>query len=431
MISIVCVYNSEKLLEENLVESLKTQSKTFELILVDNRYREFESAAKALNYCGNKANGKYIMFVHQDVILCSKYLLEQIENTLDNTADLGVAGVTGIDREGGQVGFIMDTDFFWGKPVFEPKLAQVLDEEVLIVPQEVFSKLKFDCDVFDGWHCYGSDYSLQVKEKLGLNAYVIPAFIHHNSPSDNVTDLPKYYQRLLEKYAQKYPGLYTTSTTLNVRTRLIIQPYINFYKLIFPPFTDFLTREIEGCKTVLNLACGNKMPCSQFCSYNCSVKGIELFSAYSPFLKKFYEYTYSDIAKTNFKEKSFDAVLILNVLEYVTKGEGVEIIEKAEKWANKRIVLSVANGIRKPKNKDGNLMGNRTLWDIHDLKAMGYTIYGLDWKKMYYDAAFEKMRAMSFPSRIFSQITSDLSKEIIRHFPKNAPYLLCTKKLTS
>ena len=134
--------------------------------------------------------------------------------------------------------------------------------------------------------CYGSDYSLQVKEKLDLNAYVIPAFIHHNSPSENVADLQKFYERLLKKYEKKFPCLYTPSTTFNVRTRLKMQPYVNFYRLLFPPFTNFLKREIMGCKTILNLGCGSKMQCNQFCSYPCSEKGFELFSAYSPFLKR-------------------------------------------------------------------------------------------------------------------------------------------------
>ena len=71
MISVVCVYNNEKILRDYLLKSLEGQRSEFELIKIDNTQSTYRLAAEALNYGGKKARGTYIMFVHQDVDLSS------------------------------------------------------------------------------------------------------------------------------------------------------------------------------------------------------------------------------------------------------------------------------------------------------------------------------------------------------------------------
>ncbi len=65
--SIVCVYNNVEILNQYLLESLKSQTILYELILLDNSCNKYKSAAEALNYGGERAKGRYIMFVHQDI----------------------------------------------------------------------------------------------------------------------------------------------------------------------------------------------------------------------------------------------------------------------------------------------------------------------------------------------------------------------------
>lgn len=47
MISIICVYNDEATLKENLVSSLKKQDTDYELILVDNAKNNFRSLPRS------------------------------------------------------------------------------------------------------------------------------------------------------------------------------------------------------------------------------------------------------------------------------------------------------------------------------------------------------------------------------------------------
>ena len=82
MFSVVCVYNHRKILHDCLLKSLKAQTVDYELILIDNRKKRFRSAAQALNYGGKRARGQYIMFIHQDMILKSEKVLQDIETAL-------------------------------------------------------------------------------------------------------------------------------------------------------------------------------------------------------------------------------------------------------------------------------------------------------------------------------------------------------------
>ncbi|MCK5160178.1 MAG: hypothetical protein KAQ99_01265 [Candidatus Aureabacteria bacterium] len=79
MISIICVYNNETIMNDYLLKNLKGRTLGFELIKINNTNNTFKSAAEAPNYGGKKAKGKYIMFVHQDVDLCSETWLENTE----------------------------------------------------------------------------------------------------------------------------------------------------------------------------------------------------------------------------------------------------------------------------------------------------------------------------------------------------------------
>ena len=103
MISIICVYNNERILRNCLLKSLSDQKTDFELITIDNTENRFRSAAAALNWGGKQTAGDYLMFVHQDVDLCSDSWFDDIEALLDSLPDLGIAGVAGVRERGATV----------------------------------------------------------------------------------------------------------------------------------------------------------------------------------------------------------------------------------------------------------------------------------------------------------------------------------------
>ena len=188
MISIICVYNNPELLIGNLLKGLSNQSVPYQFIGIPNISNTlFKKIPSALNYGANFAAGDYLAFIHQDVYLPNSDWLVNTEKILNDTRDLnkdlGIAGVAGVTQKGERLGHLKHIDFHYGEFVDIPKYIQCLDEQVLIVPKDVFNKVKFD-ERFS-FHFYGHDYSLAVTE-IQLRAYVIEAYVHHNTPCTNI-----------------------------------------------------------------------------------------------------------------------------------------------------------------------------------------------------------------------------------------------------
>lgn len=228
MISVICVYNDKKILDDWLIKSLKNQTVKFELITVDNIQRQFRSAAEALNYGGKKITGKYLMFVHQDVDLSSNVWLEDAEKILESIPNLGVAGVAGKTPEYLPIvsnikhGIPPQNDGYL--QIQKLVEVQTLDECLIIIPKPVFERLRFDEQTCDNWHLYAVDYCLSIK-KSGLGVYVLPMFIYHRSVGvfsttyQNILSLTapyskEYYQnlgKLLKKHRKFVKRVYTTT----------------------------------------------------------------------------------------------------------------------------------------------------------------------------------------------------------------------------
>lgn len=246
MISIVCVYNNEQLLKDNLLKSLVGQTLEYEVILIDNTKGSFSSAAKALNHGGRRAKGKYIMFVHQDVDLCYSSWLEDAEKILDSISCLGIAGVAGMSENGRnnteRGRNIIDhggnrTQWEWGNPIEKPVQVQTLDGCLMIVPKSVFDVLSFDERTCDDWHLYDVDYCLSCAE-LGFDVYALPMFIYHRSGGGffknnkfrillSLGVLPKAYYVTLEglrrKHRKHFKRIYTTCGDWNISYPIILQ----------------------------------------------------------------------------------------------------------------------------------------------------------------------------------------------------------------
>jgi hypothetical protein len=225
MISVISVFNNDRILHEWLLGSLSTQSWPHEFIGVDNTGGTFNSAAAALNWGAGKSKGEYLAFIHQDVAFPGSDWLEKAETFLRQTAELGVAGVAGMfpspglniwrvgtapvaNRLGRVVSGPEKTPLRCQTAVTDPTVVQTLDEQVLMIPAEVFSRLAFDEVVCDNWHLYGVDYALSVAA-LGLKPYVFPLPAQHRSPGH----VDERYYRTLKKILQKHRGCRVIHTT--------------------------------------------------------------------------------------------------------------------------------------------------------------------------------------------------------------------------
>ncbi|MHA1727881.1 MAG: glycosyltransferase [Promethearchaeota archaeon] len=444
MLSIVCVYNNKRILNSILLKSLKNQTAEFETIILDNRKNRFKSAAEALNFGGEKTKGDYIIFAHQDMWLGPDSWLENLEKTLQDLPDLGIAGVAGMSEYGGTWEDRCSWAIFRENPgikgeVTKPEEVQTLDECLLIIPKEVFQKLKFDEKTFNGWHCYGTDYCLLVK-RLDLKVYVVPGKCSHccmGAKNSEFKGLIEYENRLYFKHKESHKQIFTWMGVTNWK-KVIFYPitkkfeavldFFNRYLDLFPDFVEITKKELYGCKSILDLGCGYLSPI-QHLNFPFSV-GVELFGPYLQESKKMdihNHYIWGDIQLLEFRPKSFDAVVLYEVLEYLTKEEGELLLQKMEKWAKKKIIILTPNkNSKRIKNTFNPFNKYKSGWGVKELKKLGYNVQGFyGWKKLRgLDGAIR------FKPSYLVGILSNFTERITHNHPKLA-YELCAIKTIS
>lgn len=167
--------------------------------------------------------------------------------------------------------------------------------------------------------------------------------------------------------------------------RLIKQLYYNrLLSRLFHTLVYCLKRELKDCQSVLDLGCGSDSPI-KYCNIAYSV-GVDAFKPYieeSKSKKIHTNYILGDITKLNFEPQSFDAVILIDVLEHLEKEKGEQLLEKVERWARKKVILSTPNGFLPQRSIDENpFQAHRSGWIVEEIKKLGYKACGMaGWRR--------------------------------------------------
>lgn len=157
--------------------------------------------------------------------------------------------------------------------------------------------------------------------------------------------------------------------------------------MIFHTLDYCLQRELKDCKSVLDLGCGPSSPI-QFCKNIEYSLGVEAFRPYLEETKKkniHSRYLDKKIEELDFPERSFDAVIMIEVLEHLSEEVGSKILAKAEKWARKKVILSTPNGFFPMDAVDGNsYQRHLSGWGEKELNRLGFRCYGVSGIRFFY-----------------------------------------------
>ena len=149
---------------------------------------------------------------------------------------------------------------------------------------------------------------------------------------------------------------------------------------LFHTTVHCLKTELNGCESGLDLGCGPQSPLS-FCAGVKHSVCVEPFSEYLVRSKKrkiHNRYICKRIEDISFPKKSFDAVIMIEVLEHLDKNSGLEIIQKANEWARKKVIITTPNGFVPQANLDQNpWQRHRSGWLPSDFRKLGFRVYGL------------------------------------------------------
>ena len=229
LLSIIVVYNDIVKLNTLLHSSLSKQEySNYELVLVDNRNGQYNSASKAYNAGADKAVGDYFL-----------YLL--------NAGVYDLLGFAGADSDSeGKVKYINGMLPFQNNNyirIFDHSSCFTCDECGFILKKNLFNLYRLS-DLGETWHLYAVDLCLRLKiDKLKIG--VIRVDVIHHSNGDRNKSFFKTFRQLVVKYNSFFSHLYTTcydtTTVITVAT----------IKLLLRQFTPIFIKKIR--RKILNL----------------------------------------------------------------------------------------------------------------------------------------------------------------------------------
>jgi SAM-dependent methyltransferase len=206
--------------------------------------------------------------------------------------------------------------------------------------------------------------------------------------------------------------------------------------VFFPTTISLLQKELVNCHRVLDLGCGPSSPI-QYCSNISSSLGIDNHIPYLQASKKkkiHHQYRQANIKNLDFPSNSFDAVILISVIEHLKKEDALKLLEKAEKWAIKKIILTTPNGYWPQDHADNNLYQEHlSEWNVNNLKHLKYRTFGLAGLKALRkpgennsidDNLYNSIR---FQPRLFWFIVATISQVLTFKFPQLAFEIFAVK----
>lgn len=249
----------------------------------------------------------------------------------------------------------------------------------------------------------------------------------------------KDYTLVIEMNTQRYfylGTLVSTVTFIIIILLLVIKMAknnIRYSKAILHSRDSFyyksLAAHLAGCKTVLDVGCGENSPLGSV-PKKFYAEGVDIFTES---LKRSEShnihdaYKNSDIRKIKqlYKEKSFDAVISLDVIEHFDKDEAKALIKDMEAIAKKKVILLTPNGFYKQDEIGGNpYQVHLSGWSTQDLKDLGYKLFclrGLKYLKG--DYATIKLKPW-----VFWGFISFISEPLLYRFPQLSYHLFAVKE---
>lgn len=177
----------------------------------------------------------------------------------------------------------------------------------------------------------------------------------------------------------------------------------------------FLKKEMRKCRSALDIGCGSDSPLRHIKIPR--TIGVDIFepAVISSRKKKIHnEYIIADANNLEFEPRSFDAVILCDALEHLDKEKGQKLLDNAERWANKKVLISCPNGyLPQPALYGNHYQIHRSGWSIEEMRNRGYKAYGmigLKWKPS---------RFLFLPLFIWA-LVSTIAQPITYYFPSVA-----------
>jgi 2-polyprenyl-3-methyl-5-hydroxy-6-metoxy-1,4-benzoquinol methylase len=210
--------------------------------------------------------------------------------------------------------------------------------------------------------------------------------------------------------------------------KLIFSLHNNFFfKKIFKTLNYCIESNLKDCDTALDIGCGPDSPIKHCKNLSYTV-GVEPFNDYIEISKKkkiHNKYINKNILDLEFEKNTFDAVLMIDIIEHMEKDKAKELIIKATKWAKKKVIVSTPNGFIEQGELDENSLQKHLCgFTVDDLNHMGFKCRGMAGLKFFrkdqetLKMDRELLNNIRFKPKIFFFILTSVSQIIFYWFPK-------------
>ncbi|RKZ45647.1 MAG: SAM-dependent methyltransferase [Candidatus Parabeggiatoa sp. nov. 3] len=125
-----------------------------------------------------------------------------------------------------------------------------------------------------------------------------------------------------------------------------------------------------------------------------------------------------------FGENQFDVCVAFDVIEHLTKEDGLKLLADMEKMASKRVIIFTPNGFLPNQSVEkGDFQEHLSGWDVDEMRKLGYNVIGLNGLKHLRTEVYR----LKYKPQAFWAIVSWLTQFYCRTHPHQAAGILCWK----
>jgi SAM-dependent methyltransferase len=204
-------------------------------------------------------------------------------------------------------------------------------------------------------------------------------------------------------------------------------------------YADIIARSLKGCGSVLDIGCGQgELMSSMKRRVNAYCVGLELYLPYLYEAKKkrsHDDFILADARKIPVKPRSFDAVLASQVIEHMSKNDGLEMLDTIERIAKKCCVVAVPVGFipYEPLNvqdlDENPLQKHLTGYNTAEFQQRRYEVWGQGLRIIYGERGLARRYSGAF--RWIFYLLSYIMQFVTFFHPSLAIYMICVKIVRS
>ncbi len=204
------------------------------------------------------------------------------------------------------------------------------------------------------------------------------------------------------------------------------------FKRTFPQLARFtylneIRKELKDCRTCLDIGCGIISPVRHL--------GFDLIAGvdgHKPSLdeakknrthNEFYLSSVQEIGK-HFAAGQFDCCIALDLIEHLTKDDGLKLIHDMERIASQKIVLFTPNGFMPQQSNDGDLQEHLSGWTVDEMRLLGFKVLGTHGHKFFRGL---RHHLRFHPKPLFEVVSEATQYLYTRSHPESAAAMLCIK----